>query len=159
MSIDILSSCACAYLALNNIRIKGENPQFVNGTLQQGSGVTIQIGDFVKYDTTTNDWERVLTTDSLTFGTDRVAVVARLKEVSTGEEKGSVTLTSGQFKNALLWMNGGNINIRCADCYLYDGSGVRTVFNPETHTSLAGLLQIHPFNDIDGGQTYYFAFN
>ena len=155
MSVDLLIECACSSLALNELITKGCNrPTQTFGKLGIDTGATVQIGDWVKYDTSTNTWLRVATSDDL--ANYIVGVVSCIKNGETGEVLNSVSVDTTAFFGAILWTSGGD-PIKASCTYVYN-SGTRTAFAPETHTSLASKVSLIPFTGHDGStETYYFT--
>lgn len=153
MSVSLLIECGCSALALNELRVKGcETPNSTFGKLGVEGSATIQVGDAVKYDTSTNTWSRVNTNDTLTNYI--VGIVQTLKDRETGAIYNSVDVGTTAFFGAIIWTSGGDpIQAECI--HVYD-TGVRTAFAPETHTGLAAKFNLIPFTGHDGSTESYY---
>jgi hypothetical protein len=155
--VDIQGYCGCAYVAINSIERKGLDPLGVPGKLIVESGITIQVNQWVKYNTSSNGWEIIETGDTI-GATDKVGVVFRLKDALTdGKEYNAVSVSTEAFESAIIWTAGsGSTHIKAGDTYIWNGSAL-VAFAPETHTSLAGRLELVPYAGING-EVYYFTF-
>ena len=154
--VDILNYCGCSYLVIPSITRKGEDPLGVPAKLKQDTGITLKVGQWVKYNTTSNAWEKILTTDTLA-DTDIVGVIFRLKSVTDGKEYGAVSVDTAAFETAVVWTAGqGGLHIKASDTKLFNGSAW-VDFAPETHTSLAACVELVPYTGLNG-ETYYFTF-
>ena len=155
MTVDMVYLCGCSAEALNELILKGSiEPNKVFAKLSQETGASVQVGDVIKYETSTNSWTRVNTDDTLTNYI--VGVVATLKDLETGAVYNVVNVDTEAFLGAITWASNGD-PIKASCLYLYD-SGTRTQFAPETHTGLASKFNLIPFTGHDGStESYYVA--
>ncbi len=156
MALETSYSCELSATAINNIRVKGCLPETINGILNTETDITIQVGDWVQYNTTDDKWEIVETDDDVSAA--QVGVVHGLKSYPSGQTHNEVNVGTADFSYAQIWITKGDA-ILAADTKLWNGSE-RVAFAPETHTSLAGKVVLLPFVSNDGStETYYFSFH
>ncbi len=155
MAVSLLTECGCSAEALNELILKGSiEPNKVFAKLAREIGASIQVGDVIKYETSSNSWTRVNTDDTLTNYI--IGIVQTLKDLETGAIYNEVSVNDTAFLGAITWASNGD-PIKASCLYIYD-SGVRTQFAPETHTGLAAKFNLIPFTGHDGStESYYVA--
>jgi hypothetical protein len=142
--------CSLCSVAIQAFEYVGAGCQAVAGTLK--SGANYRVGDLVKWNTATKDWDPILIGDTLTSASS-VGVIKSLRQFSNGQTFNQVnadgTATSADFAHAQIWASGSETRIRCSETFLKNGS-TRVAFDPATHTSLAAQLKIIRESSPDG---------